>query len=163
MRSLLFACAVSTVACFGPVITSVYAQATADVVFENGNLTVESAGAEHVFAIEIADSFEETSQGLMFRESIPKDYGMLFDFGTPREPQMWMKNTLIPLDMLFLDENGVIVAIAENAQPHSLRRISPGMPVKAVFEVNGGLTTELEIAPGDIIRHEIFNNLDEDA
>lgn len=160
MRSLFFAACVSLSACYALSPAPSRAQTPAEIAFETGVLDVESAGAVHSFNIEIADDPEETARGLMFRESIPRDYAMLFDFGRPREPQMWMKNTLVPLDMLFLDENGVIVAIAENAQPHSLRLITPGMPVKAVLEVNGGLTAELEIHPGGVVRHEIFNNIE---
>ena len=130
-----------------------------EVVFELGELTVDSEGQSHSFKIEIADSMEETARGLMFRENLARDAAMLFDFGNPREPSMWMKNTLIPLDMLFLASDGKVVSIARNAQPGSLRQISPGIPVKGVLEINGGLSEELGIEPGDVVRHEIFNNV----
>lgn len=130
------------------------------VAFETGTLVIDTGDTEHSINIEIADSPEETAQGLMFRETLAEDAGMLFEFEPAREPNMWMKNTLIPLDMLFLDSNGVVVAIARNARPHSQRRISPGMAVKGVLELNGGASGSLNIEPGDVVRHEIFNNLD---
>jgi uncharacterized membrane protein (UPF0127 family) len=132
-----------------------------DVQFDTGSLEIISQDLTHAFEIEIADTPAETARGLMFRESLAPDHGMLFDFGEPREPAMWMKNTLIPLDMLFLDVDGNVVAIAQNTQPHSLRRISPGMPVKAVLELNGGTTRELNILPGSVVVHDIFENTEE--
>ena len=139
---------------------SLHAQqpAAAEVTFETDTLIVRSQNADHAFTVEIADSFEETARGLMFRESMPLDAGMLFDFDPPREPNMWMKNTLISLDMLFLDKDGIVVAIARNAEPHSLRRISPGMPVNGVLEINGGLAQDLGIEPGDVVLHSLFGN-----
>ncbi|WP_018996228.1 DUF192 domain-containing protein [Hirschia maritima] len=153
LLSAIAALSVLTIA--GP---AAIAQDDSLVQFETGALVIDTDDAQHSFVIEIADSPAETAQGLMFRESMAEDAGMLFDFGAPREPAMWMKNTLIPLDMLFMDENGVVVAIARNAQPHSERRISPGMAVKSVLELNGGAAGKYGIEPGDIVRHAIFNN-----
>ncbi|MFC7290734.1 DUF192 domain-containing protein [Hirschia litorea] len=130
------------------------------VKFETGSLVIKTDDSQLTFNIEIADSAEETTQGLMFRETLAEDAGMLFDFGVPREPNMWMKNTLIPLDILFLDDEGVIVAIARNARPHSQRRISPGMIVKGVLELNGGVAAKMDIQPGDVVQHAIFNNVE---
>jgi len=92
----------------------------------------------------------------MFRESLPKDGGMLFDFGAPQQATIWMKNTLIPLDILFIDEDGDVVAIARNAVPQSLRLITPGVPVKGVLEINGGAAAEFGINPGDKVVHPMF-------
>ncbi len=156
MKKLLSTLAVLSLVTFGSPI--VFAQ-DGSATFETGSLIIETDEANLNFNIEIADSAEETTQGLMFRESLAEDAGMLFDFGEPREPNMWMKNTLIPLDILFLDENGVIVAIAKNARPHSQRRISPGMIVKGVLELNGGASTKLGILPGHVVQHQIFNNV----
>ena len=123
---------------------------------ETGNLTIDTGEQTHAFSIEIADEPEEISFGLMERESLDPDAGMLFDFGNPREPSMWMKNTLIPLDMLFVSSDGTIQMIARNTVPGSLRTISPGMPVKGVLEINGGRAAELGIEPGDTVNHAIF-------
>ena len=91
------------------------------------------------------------------------DKGMLFDFNPPREPAMFMKNTLIPLDMLFISEDGLIEMIARNTVPGSLRTISPGVPVRAVLEINGGQAAELGILPGDTVQHTLFGNVETDA
>ena len=119
-------------------------------------LTIRSGETEHMFTVEIADEPEEISNGLMHRESLDRDKGMLFQFAQPREPAMYMKNTLIPLDMLFIAEDGRIEMIARNAVPGSLRTISPGTPVKGVLELNGGQAAELGIQPGDIVVHPFF-------
>lgn len=123
-------------------------------------LSIKSADATHEFTVEIANDSEEISYGLMHRESLDSDKGMLFDFGQPREAAMYMKNTLIPLDMLFLTSDGRVEMIARNTVPGSLRTISPGMPVKGVLELNAGTAAALNIQPGDTVVHPIFNNAD---
>lgn len=128
---------------------------------ETSPLTIESANGAHAFTVEIADEPEEITTGLMNRESMDPDAGMLFDFGQPREAAMWMKNTLIPLDMLFMDPQGKVIAIARETVPGSLRTITPGVPVKSVLELNGGRAEELGIEPGDEVIHPIFGNADE--
>ena len=152
MRQILF----SAIFALGSFSLLGAAQAQDSVEFDVGQVTVVGDDASHVFSVEIADSPEETAQGLMFRESMAEDAGMLFDFGVPRDPSMWMKNTLIPLDMLFLDTDGSIVMIAKNARPGSLRRISPGVAVKGVLELNGGAADKFGIKPGDKVLHGIF-------
>lgn len=121
-------------------------------------LTIRSGETEHQFTVEIADDPEEIATGLMHRESLDRDKGMLFEFAQPREPAMYMKNTLIPLDMLFISTDGHIEMIARNAVPGSLRTISPGTPVKGVLELNGGQAAELGLQPGDEVVHPIFGN-----
>ena len=123
-------------------------------------LRIQSADATHTFTVEVADDREEISFGLMERESLDMDKGMLFDFDPPREPSMYMKNTLIPLDMIFIAEDGSIEMIARNTVPGSLRTISPGVPVRAVLEINGGQAAELSIKPGDTVQHPLFGNVD---
>lgn len=122
-------------------------------------LSIVSADATHQFSVEVANDRDEISFGLMERESMDADKGMLFDFDPPREPAMYMKNTLIPLDMLFIADNGAIEMIARNTVPGSLRTISPGVPVRAVLELNGGQATTLGIQPGDTVEHPIFGNV----
>ena len=121
-------------------------------------LTIVSEQATHVFTVEVANDRDEISFGLMERESMDADKGMLFDFNPPREPAMFMKNTLIPLDMLFIADDGSIEMIARNTVPGSLRTISPGVPVRAVLELNGGQAAELGIQPGDTVEHPLFGN-----
>ncbi|WP_084418775.1 DUF192 domain-containing protein [Henriciella litoralis] len=139
------------------VLATAGAAATAQTL-ETSDLTIESANGAHEFTVELADEPSEISFGLMDRETLGEDAGMLFDFGSPREPAMWMKNTLIPLDMLFITSDGSVQMIARNTVPGSLRTISPGMPVKAVLEINGGRAAELGIEPGDTVLHPVFGN-----
>ena len=119
-------------------------------------LTITSGESVHSFAIELADEPEEIRFGLMERTELAADAGMLFDFGVTRETNMWMRNTLISLDMLFLAPDGTIVAIARNTVPMSERQINPGVPVKGVLEIAGGRAAELGIVPGDTLQHPLF-------
>ncbi len=121
-------------------------------------LTIVSGDTTHAFSVEVANDSDEISYGLMDRESMDADKGMLFDFNPPREPAMYMKNTLLPLDMLFIADDGHVEMIARNTVPGSLRTISPGVPVRAVLELNGGQAAVLGIQPGDIVQHPIFGN-----
>jgi len=95
----------------------------------------------------------------MFREELGQFQAMLFVYERPQPVAFWMKNTLIPLDMLFIDARGKIVAIAENARPGSLRMVGPGFAVASVLELNGGLANELGIKPGDTVEYaKLFAN-----
>lgn len=120
-------------------------------------LSIKSGEKTHTFTVEVATTPEEIQQGLMFRESLAPDAGMLFDFGQARNASMWMKNTLISLDILFMDADGQIVAIARHAVPGSTRSLGPGVPVRGVLELPGGRAKELGIEPGDIVEHPIFS------
>ncbi|MGB3626510.1 MAG: DUF192 domain-containing protein [Henriciella sp.] len=124
---------------------------------ETSELSIDTDETSHAFTVELADEPEEIQFGLMERESLGADAGMLFEFVNPREPAMWMKNTLIPLDMLFISSDGTIQMIARNTVPGSLRTVSPGMPVKGVLEINGGRAGELGIEPGDKVNHPVFD------
>ncbi len=93
----------------------------------------------------------------MFRQSLAADSGMLFDFGDPHEVAMWMKNTYISLDMIFIRADGVIHRIQRDTEPHSLTTISSKGNVAAVLEVSAGVTQRLNIQPGDVVRHEMFS------
>lgn len=125
--------------------------------FERDSLTVEtSEGAELAFDIELAVTSQQQAQGLMFRRSLPADAGMLFIYRPARQVSMWMKNTLIPLDMLFIAENGTVVKIAERTVPLSLTSITSGERVRAVLEINGGIASRLGIRPGDRVVHSAF-------
>ena len=122
-----------------------------------GDLVILSGGAERKFAVELADDDDERRIGLMYRTELPADGGMLFDFGPESEVRsMWMKNTLIPLDMAFIAPDGRIVKIAAETTPRSLESIGSGEPVLAVLEVNGGRLAALGVRPGDYVRHPLF-------
>lgn len=114
-------------------------------------LTVETRSGTHVFQVEVADEPQERSKGLMFRRQMEADSGMFFDFGVDREVSMWMKNTYLPLDMLFIEADGEILSIARRTTPLSEKTISSGGPVHYVLEINGGRAKELGIEPGDIV------------
>ena len=121
-------------------------------------LEIVSKGGVHVFSVELAVTDEERARGLMFRHELPDGKGMLFDFGRDQEVAMWMKNTLIPLDMLFVDAAGRIINIHERAVPGSLATISAAAPARAVIELNGGTAARLGIRPGDRVMFPIFGN-----
>jgi uncharacterized membrane protein (UPF0127 family) len=94
----------------------------------------------------------------MFRKYLPKERGMLFDFPVEQPVMMWMKNTYIPLDMVFMDHNGRIVGIARNAEPLSETIIPSGAPAAGVLEINGGEAAELGLKTGDVVHHPLFKN-----
>lgn len=119
-------------------------------------VTIESAKGDHRFTVELADTLEEQQMGLMFRASMPEDHGMLFDFGAVRSATMWMKNTPLPLDMLFIRADGIIHRIEAETEPYSLATIASGGKVLAVLELNGGVAARLGIRAGDRVRHPIF-------
>ena len=102
-----------------------------------------------VFSVEMATTEQEKETGLMYRKELADGKGMLFDFSPEQQVSMWMKNTYIPLDMIFIRADGSILRIAENAEPLSDRLIPSGGPVRAVLEVIGGTARKLGIAPGD--------------
>ena len=126
--------------------------------FPTGELMIESANGRHKFRVELATTPAQLEQGLMFRQSMAPDSGMLFDFRHPMPVSMWMKNTFIPLNMLFIDAQGRIINIAERTVPHSLDPVSAAAPARAVLELNGGTASRLGIRPGDRVLSPIFGN-----
>src|SRR5438477_8199552 len=126
--------------------------------FPKAELTIVSAGGPHKFTVELAATPGQMEQGLMFRKSMAPDAGMLFDYRAPSMAAMWMKNTLIPLDMLFVDQQGRIINIHERAVPGSLDPIAAAGPARAVIELNGGTAAHLGIKPGDRVTFPIFGN-----
>ena len=112
-------------------------------------LVVTTDAAEHTFAVEVVDTAEERSRGLMYRRELGADAGMLFDFKTEIPASFWMKNTYIPLDMLFIRADGEIESIAERTTPLSERSVESKGPVRYVLEINGGRSDELGITAGD--------------
>ena len=124
--------------------------------FGTSELTIQTAGGPQKFTIELALSDAQMEQGLMFRRSLAANAGMLFDFRSPTNVTMWMKNTLIPLDMLFLDEQGRIIDIHERAVPLSTDVIAAKSPARYVIELNGGTAARLGIRPGDRVTSPYF-------
>jgi uncharacterized membrane protein (UPF0127 family) len=123
-------------------------------------LTIATEDDAVMFTVEIADTEELRGRGLMFRQRLPEDRGMLFDLGEPRPVWMWMKNTYIPLDMLFIRKDGTIAYIAENTVPHSLDRVGISEPVLAVLELAGGVTKKHGIRAGDKVYHRLFEDVE---
>ena len=128
-----------------------------EIAFAEDRLTVETATVSYDFAVELATTPEQHRQGLMYRAELAPDAGMLFVFTDEHEVSFWMKNTLIPLDLLFVDRKGRIVAIAADAVPLSTTPIPSGAPVLGVLEVPGGTAARLGIAVGDRVRHSSFS------
>lgn len=124
--------------------------------FEQEPLWIETAGERFEFEVEIAATPAQRSRGLMFRDRLAADRGMLFDFERPQPVTMWMRNTLISLDMLFVRDDGLIGRIVAGTEPLSDRAIGSGGPVRAVLELRGGRAAELGIQPGDRVVHPMF-------
>jgi uncharacterized protein len=112
-------------------------------------LEISSDGRRHAFSVEVARTPAEQARGLMFRERLGANQGMIFPFPSPRPASFWMKNTLIPLDIIFIRSDGSIARIAPNTVPHSLEPVAVGEPVTAVLELRGGRSAELRIGEGD--------------
>ncbi len=127
------------------------------LAFETDTLTIVTGAAEHGFTVEIADTPARQAQGLMFRQALAEDAGMLFVYPREQLVSMWMKNTLIPLDMLFITGDGRIESIAQDAVPHDLTPIHSGGPVRAVLELPAGTATRLDVKPGDRVVHSAFD------
>jgi len=115
-------------------------------------------GVRHDFTVEMATASDQQTVGLMFRPSVPADGGMLFDWGTPRSSQMWMRNTISPLDMVFINADGTVRSIAENTVPESLAIIDSRGPVRATLELAAGTAARLNIRVGDKVEQRIFGN-----
>ena len=131
-------------------------ESTASDSRSDSTLIIATRNAEHRFTIELARTPAEMERGLMFRDRLAPDHGMLFLYEEDRAVSFWMKNTLIPLDLIFADATGRIVQIAERAVPMSTALISSDGPVRAVLEVNGGTADRLDIAVGDRLVHPAF-------
>ncbi|WP_108814982.1 DUF192 domain-containing protein [Loktanella sp. Alg231-35] len=119
-------------------------------------LTISGEFGQATFGIEVADDPQERAQGLMFVEDMPLLEGMLFVYEEPQFVSFWMKNTLIPLDMLFAGPTGEILSIHENAVPGDLTPIRGGNGIQMVLEINGGLSARLGITEGDVMQHPSF-------
>ena len=156
MHAMLLATALAAFAGVG------LAQTEADLepldAFPHSALEIETGGKQLKFDVWIADTTPRRAQGLMFVKSLAPLRGMLFVYPQPRVVSMWMKNTLIPLDMLFVAGDGRIIRIAQRTQPHSLEQITSMGPVVAVIEIAGGEAARLGIATGARVRHAALKN-----
>jgi uncharacterized membrane protein (UPF0127 family) len=124
--------------------------------FDKASVTIATAGGPQRFSVELALTPEQEMQGLMYRPRMDADAGMLFDFGNSEIRTFWMRNTLIPLDMLFVAADGKIVDIHERAVPLSEDLIASSAPARAVLELNGGTVSRLGIKIGDTVRYKSF-------
>lgn len=133
------------------------AQTTAQPELPKEPLSITTRdGKRHDFQVEMAVTPEQQRVGLMFRPSVPADGGMLFDWGAPQDSGMWMRNTVSPLDMLFINADGTIRRVAEDTVPGSLATIESRGPVRATLELAAGTAKRLDIRVGDKVQQRIF-------
>ncbi len=122
------------------------------------NLTITTSSGAHAFNVEVADTGEEKARGLMFRRTMADDAGMLFPYAPAQEAQMWMKNTYISLDMVFIKQDGTVHRIEAGTEPFSERVISSRGDVTAVLELKAGIAAKIQLAPGDKVTHRLFQD-----
>jgi len=130
--------------------------AEGQIIFDHAQLTIHSQSHQHIFHVEIAQSHEQRARGLMFRQEMPEKSGMLFLFDKMQMVTMWMENTYIPLDIIFLDRKGIIVHIARSTVPQSRDHIQSMVPVISVLEVNAGTARKLNVQIGDRVDFPFF-------
>ncbi|MGE5538811.1 MAG: DUF192 domain-containing protein [Gemmatimonas sp.] len=155
----LLACARRSVRCWiaAALLLLVSAAAACSQSADPARLEIVTRSGEHrAFTVEVASRPDERERGLMYRQSLAADAGMLFDFGIDQPVSMWMKNTFIPLDMLFITADGTVTKIAADTVPQSLATIPSERPVRAVLEIKGGEAARQGIAPGDRVLHPLF-------
>jgi uncharacterized membrane protein (UPF0127 family) len=131
-----------------------------DAAAAQGNLErleIVTASGTHEFSVEVMRSGPQRERGLMFRRFLPQERGMLFDFATEQPVMMWMKNTYLPLDMIFIGRAGKVVGLAENTEPLSEKIIPSGAPAYGVLEVNAGTVARIGLRVGDSVRHPLFD------
>ncbi|CAK0743689.1 DUF192 domain-containing protein [Azospirillaceae bacterium] len=134
------------------------AQSSEPVVFGQSKIVVETrAGGRLPFEVEIAETPDQLHQGLMFRDSLPDTGGMLFLLPSEQVASFWMRNTFLPLDLLFIAHNGRITNIHHRASPGSMTILNSSEPVRGVLEINGGMAQRLGIRAGDHLRHPAFH------
>lgn len=119
----------------------------------DGRLVLHTATGDYPFTVEVVDTPEKRAEGLMFRQNLAPDAGMLFDFKDVREVSFWMRNTFIPLDMVFIAADGTVENIHVNARPQDPTSIPSGVPVQFVLEIPGGRSVAIGLKPGDKAEH----------
>lgn len=120
---------------------------------DDSRAVLHTAKGDFSFEVEIADDDPERAKGLMFRQSLAADAGMLFDFQTEQQASFWMQNTFIPLDLIFISADGTVQTIHVNARPHDTTTIPSVVPVRFVLEIAGGRSVEIGLLPGDRLDH----------
>lgn len=120
-------------------------------------LVADTGSEKKSFSVEIADDEDERARGLMFRENMAPDHGMLFVYPSEQPVSFWMKNTILPLDLVFIDDQGKVVGV-EQGTPHSEAPISPGAPARFVLELNAGTAAKAGIDAGDTVHHPVIGN-----
>ena len=120
------------------------------------DLTIETASGRHHFVVDVMHTRDELERGLMYRRDLAPDHGMLFDFGSPQPVFMWMKNTYLPLDMVFVAADGRVVSVKRDAEPMSEAVIPSGGKVLGVLEINAGTAARIGLKPGDRVIDELF-------
>jgi uncharacterized membrane protein (UPF0127 family) len=150
-RSILIAALLALAACLAPGMPRAQL-----ATFGTSELAIDTASGKQHFTVEVAKTRDQMMQGLMYRRSMPADAGMLFEYDHPQPVAFWMKNTLIPLDMLFIGADGSVLDIHERAVPLSLDSIAADQPVLGVLELNGGTVSRLGIKRGDRVDHPLF-------
>lgn len=144
---------------FAAAVSASAQQPAGNIVFPKSELTIRTAaGKDYPFTIELALDDPQREYGLMFRKQMDPDHGMLFDFGAARRVSMWMENTVLPLDMVFIQADGTISHIKENAVPFSRDIIDSHGPVNYVLELNAGRTRTLGIKVGDKVTGKPIHN-----
>lgn len=128
----------------------------ADAKMRRETLALVTGASEHIIHVEVTSTPEEKAMGLMFRSSLADDAGMLFPYAPPQEATMWMRNTYISLDMIFIRADGIIHRIEANTEPFSERVIASRGIVAAVLELKAGSAAKLGLKPGDRVRHSLF-------
>jgi len=138
-----------------------FAQTSKNDVVDFGEpkpLTIETAEGSHEFLVEEAKTLEQQARGMMWRDSMDQDTGMIFEFAEPKIATIWMKNTAIPLDILFVRSNGQILKIEHSHKPYTLRSTSSEAVIAGVVELKGGESKKRGIRPGDTVKHPFFGN-----
>ncbi len=144
--------------CLSAVAVMLVVVPTLDAKMRRETLRLATAAGEHVIDVEVAETPEEKAVGLMFRRSVPDRTGMLFPYETSQEVTMWMRNTYVPLDMVFIRADGVVHRIEARTEPLSERIVASRGPVTAVLELAGGAAERLGLRPGDRVRHAHFGS-----
>lgn len=153
MRALLALTGIVLTACSGA------SAAPQPLDWEKGTLTVETRSGVYEFDVEIADEPDERERGLMYRTDMAADAGMIFEYDTPQIINIWMKNTVLPLDIVYVNERGVVTQVAPNSVPYSLELIPSETPVVAAIEFNAGTAARIGLLPGDTVRSPFFHNV----